>query len=157
MRRIQTTDIVPAQVLLRIAERVRTVAAQIAKRKRAPLKSSRSGGDKYNRLNIGIGKPVITQGQTSVVLTLSDVAYAFEHGGQPHPITPRNKESLSFAGTNAFKGYQIVTKYVNHPGFEAKPFLEPARRQTRQENLEDISKTSLANLRLIVTGMRRVV
>lgn len=166
-RTIQTSDIVPTKVLLGIAERVRTVAAKIAKDKHAPLKSERAGGNKYSRLNIGISAPTITSRQTSVNLTLTDVAMAFEHGGKPHPIDARNAplqfpypKGKIFAGVYTYesKGQTIIkTDHVNHPGVKARPFLEPARRKTRQKNLEDISKTSLANLRLIVTGMKRVV
>lgn len=154
-RTIQTSDIVPTSVLFNIAKRIRSVAAKIAKSKNVPLNNSNE---------IGIPAAIITKNQVSVNLTLSPKLMAFEHGSGIHgknkstyPIVPRNKEALSFAGTNAFAGYQIVTQHVEHPGVKARPFLEPAKRQTRQQNLEDIRKTSLANLRLIVTGMKRVV
>jgi len=167
-KRIQASDIVPTQVLFGIAERVRTAAAKIAKQKRAPLKSSRAGGDKYSRLNIGISQPKITQGQISVNLSMSNVALAFEYGSKPHSIDPRNKRALWFpypAG-KIYKGVTkyvkngvmgITTKHVDHLGFDAKPFLAPAKRATRKQNLEDISKASLANLRLIIAAEKRVV
>lgn len=156
MRRIQSTDIVPTQVLLNIAKRVRTVAASIANSKNVPIRSANE---------IGIRTPTITQGQVSVELTMPPKLMAFEHGSGIHskknkakyPIVPRNKESLSFAGTNEFSRWQIVTKLVMHPGVKAKPFLEPAKRKTRKQNLDDIRQTSLANLRLIISGMKRVV
>jgi hypothetical protein len=64
---------------------------------------------------------------------------------------------LVFPGTNAWEGQTIVTKVVNHPGIKARPFLEPAKRQTRQQNLSDLRAATSQNLRLIIKGMARKI
>lgn len=155
MKNIQLSDLIPTSVLMNIAKRVRTAAANIAKSKNVPLHSANE---------IGISTPTITQGRTSVNLTLSPKLMAFEKGsgihgksGAKYPITPNTMDALSFAGTNEFAGYQIVTQLVMHPGVKARPFLEPAKRATRAQNLTELRKTNLANTRLIISGMKRVV
>jgi len=44
-----------------------------------------------------------------------------------------------------------------HPGVKARPFLEPAKKQTRQENLQVIRENATKNIRLIVVGMSRKI
>jgi hypothetical protein len=89
---------------------------------------------------------------------------AFEYGSGLHgkdkakyPITAKNKPLLVFEGTNAFAGQIIKKKSVMHPGVEKRPFLDPAKKQTRQENLDDIKKETGKNIRLIIRGMKRVI
>jgi hypothetical protein len=156
MKSLQLSDLVPTQVLMNIAKRVRTVAAEIARSKNVPIKSANE---------IGIPAPKITQTRVTVFMTLPPKLTAFEYGSGLHskknpakyPITPRNAKALSFAGTNEFKGQQIITQLVMHPGVAARPFLAPAKRKTRKENLEDIRKTNLTNTSLIIKGMSRKI
>jgi hypothetical protein len=158
VKNIKASDLVPASVLLDIAKRVRKEAARIAKQKHAPLTSERSGAKgKYDPRLIHISTPRVTQNQTSVDLSLTEVAMAFEYGSNPHPINARNKPLLVFEGTNQWAGQIISIESVKHPGFKKRPFLKPAKENTRKQNLEDIRKTSLANTRLIVSAMKRVV
>lgn len=157
MRRIQSTDIVPVSVLQNIAIRTRKAIAAEAKSKRAPLIGRDSGAkNKYDPRHIKILTPRVTEGQVSIDLGFSKIALAFEHGGDPHPIDARNKPLLIFEGTNGFKGL-IRTPHVNHPGFAARPYMRAAKTRVRKANLEDLQKTTLANLRLIVSEMRREV
>jgi len=157
MKSLTISDLVPVGVLMGIAKRVRTVAAGIAKSKNVPLKSANE---------IGIPAPKVTQAQTKIELTLSPKLMAYEFGSGIHrkrgtrakyPIRPKSARALSFAGTHEFEGQQIITQLVMHPGVDARPFLEPAKRATRQKNLEDIRRTNLANTRLIIRGMARKV
>lgn len=157
MKDLSISDLVPTSALLNIAKRVRAKAAEIAKSKNVPLKSANE---------IGLPAPTTTKTRTTVSLSLSPKLAAFEWGSGIHatrgargkyPITPKNKKALSFAGTNEFAGQQIVTQLVMHPGVEKRAFLEPAKRATRKQNLEDIRKTNLANTKLIIAGMARKV
>lgn len=151
------SDLVPVSVLMTIAKRVRAKAAEIARTKGVPIRSANE---------IGIPAPKVTQSQTSVVLTLSGKLSAYEWGSGLHrtrgsaskyPITPKNGRALVFPGTHEFEGQTIITQLVMHPGIEPRPFLEPAKRATRQQNLNDIRKTNLENTRLIIRGMARKV
>lgn len=156
---LNATDIVKVSVLLKIARRIRLEAARIAKAKRAPLASERDAKNKYHANHIYIESPKITKNQIQINLSITPVAAAFEWGGEPHPISARNVPRLIFDGTNAWKGQKIWwKKTINHPGIRIrKPFLEPAKKNTRQENLEDLRKEAVGNIRLIVKGMARVV
>ena len=151
------SDLVPVSVLTKIAQRVRAKAAEIARSKNVPIRSASE---------IGIRAPQVTQSQTSIVLTLSGKLSAYEWGSGIHrtrggaakyPITPKNGRALVFPGTNEFEGQTIITPLVMHPGVSPRPFLEPAKRATRQQNLEDIRKTNLENTRLIIKGMARKI
>ena len=157
MKSMSVSDLVPISVLLGIAKRIRAKAAELARSKNVPLKSANE---------IGIPTPTTTSTRTTISLSLSPKLAAFEWGSGIHAtrgqrglykIEPRNKEALSFPGTNEFAGYQIVTQIVWHPGVEKRPFLEPAKRATRKQNLEDIRRTNLANTKLIIVGMARKV
>lgn len=151
------SDLVPISVLLNIAKRVRVAAADIARSKNVPIRTANE---------IGISAPTVSQNQTSVNLTLGKKLAAFEWGSGIHktrgtpskyPIVPKTAGALSFEGTNEFAGQHILTQLVMHPGVSPRPFLEPAKRATRQQNLEDIRKTNLENTRLIIRGMARKV
>lgn len=156
MKNVQAADLVPTAVLLNIAKRIRSAAKSIADSKNVPIRSANE---------IGIPAPRITKNTAEIQLTLSPKLMAFERGsgtkkkkgGAKYPIVPRSASALAFEGTNAFEGQYIVTKLVMHPGVSARPFLAPAKRQTRKQNLEDIRKTNLANTRLIIKSMKRVV
>ena len=157
MRNIQVSDLVPVQVLLGIAKRVRTVATEIAKSKNVPIKTANE---------IGIPPPKVTQKQTEINLTLSKKLSAFEWGSGEHRtrgnpakyiIRAKNYPLLVFEGTNEFVGKKIAVPSVMHPGVNPRPFLAPAKRQTRQQNLEDLRRTNLANTKLIIRGMARKV
>ena len=157
MKNISISDLVPASVLLGIAKRIRDAAAGIAKSKKVPLRTKNE---------IGIPAPKITQNQTQVNLTLSKKLSAFEWGSGEHrtrgtpskyTIRAKNYPLLVFEGTNAFEGKKIAVPTVQHPGVAPRPFLEPAKRATRKENLEDIRRTNLSNTRLIIKGMARKV
>jgi hypothetical protein len=148
-------DIVKPSVLLNIAKRIRAKAAEIARSKNVPLRTAN---------DIGIPAPKTTQKQIEVNLTINKKLAAFEwgsglHGNNPrkYPITPKNKPALIFPGTNQFAGQLIVTDLVMHPGIKKKPFIEPAKRQTRRQNLDDLQKESTNNIRLIVRSMARKI
>lgn len=152
---INSADIVPVKVLLGIAKRVRKVAADIAKQKNVPIRTANE---------IGILSPKVTQKQAEVSLTLSSKLLAYEYGSGVHgkkhakyPITPKNAGALVFDGTNKFAGQTIITQLVMHPGVEKRPFLDPAKKQTRQQNLKDIKDASNKSIRLIIRGMARVI
>jgi hypothetical protein len=155
-KEITATDIVPVSVLNNIAKRIRTRAAAIAKSKKAALASSRRTPNVYNPNLIGIKAPRVTKNQISIELSLDEVGMAFEKGSKAHSIRAKNKPLLKFWGTNGHN-YLVTIPEVNHPGFAKRPFLEPAKKETRQENLDDIAKASSKNIRLIVSTMKRVV
>ncbi len=152
------TELVPASVLLGIAQRIRNAAFRIAKSKNVPM---RSVGE------IVIDIPKVTQAQVAINIRLSnDRIAAFEWGSGVHRkrgtpakyiVTPKHAKSLVFPGTNAWAGQTIITKRVEHPGVKAKPFLEPAKQQTRQQNLTDLRAAVSTNIRLIVKGMARKI
>lgn len=156
MKTLTVSDLVPVTVLYNIAKRVRAEAAKIANSKNVPIKSANE---------IGITAAKITQSQTQINLTIPQKLAAYEWGsgihGKKHakyPITAKNTSTLVFMGTNAWAGVLIWwRKTIQHPGVAARPFLEPAKRATRQRNLEDIRKTNLANTKLIIRGMSRKV
>jgi len=163
------SDLVPTAVLLGIAQRVRQKAFDIATTKNVPI---RSVGE------IVIDPPKTTQAQTAVNLRFSNNRIsAFEWGSGIHRkrgtpstylIVPDKKRALWFPypegsiypgvvkyTKNGVVG--ITTQAVQHPGVAPRPFLEPAKRQTRKQNLEDIRKTNLANTKLIIRGMGRKI
>jgi len=162
-RNVKTSDIISVATMLKVAQIVRKKAAEIAKRKRAPLQSNRKTPNVYNPSLIGIKQPQTTQNQILIELTLSEVAYAFEHGSKPHPILPRNKKALAFHWDKAnpdlprLPDGRVLLHGVNHPGFQAKPFLEPAKRATAQERRKLLEEEAGKNIRTIISGMRRVV
>ena len=159
MKKAETAaDLVPVSVLMTIAKRVRARAAEIAKAKNVPLRTANE---------IGIPAPKVTQSQIQINITISPKLAAFEWGSGIHaskgtpskyPISVKNAPFLVFPGTNDFEGILVNwRKTIAHPGVAARPFLSPAKQQTRQQNLEDIRKANLANMRLIISGMKRVV
>ena len=157
MKSLQATDIVPLAVLYKIAQKIRKVAAEIGVSKTVPDMSA---------TKIGIPAPKITQNQIQISLTLNQLHSAYEWGSGIHrtrgtpakyPIVPVNAKRLVFEGTNAYEGKTIFTDLVMHPGVKARPFLEPAKRQTRQENLQTIRENATKNIRLIVVGMSRKI
>ncbi len=158
MKALTTSDIVSIETLMKIAERVREKAISIAKSKNAGGKGWRG----VNKNTVKIGIPKVTQAQAQVNITLSKAAAAYEWGSgihgknkQKYPITAKNSPTLVFMGTNAWAGTLIWwRKEVMHPGVAARPFLEPAKRATRKQNLNDIQKESSGNIRLIVKGMK---
>lgn len=163
---IQVSDIVSVSTMLKIASIIRIKAADIARRKKAPLKSDHvpgqrtgAGGDLYHPRNIGIKTPKTTQNQIIIELTLSDIAMAFETGEMnPHPITAKNVPMLRFPNDD---GGWTVVKSVNHKGFTnlvgGRPFLKPAKEQTAKERRELLEKEVGKNVRTIISGMVRVV
>ena len=157
MKSLQATDIVPLQVLYGIAQKIRKVASEIAQSKNVPDMSA---------TKIGIPAPKVTQGQIRINLTLNQLHSAYEWGSGIHrtrgtpakyPIVPVNVKYLVFEVTNAYEGQTIFTKKVMHPGVSARPFLEPAKQQTRQENLQTIRENASRNIRLIIVGMSRKI
>jgi len=154
---LQVSDIVSVKTMLEVAKIVRLKAAEIAKRVKAPLQSSRKTGNVYSPNLIGIKQPQTTKNQIVIDLTLTDVAMSFEKGGKPHQINAKNKEYLVFDGTNNFAGQMIFTKSVNHPGSPKRPFLEPAKRQTAKQRRELLEREAGRNIRTIISGMKRVV
>ncbi len=152
---LQVSDIVSVKTMLDLAKIVRMKAAGIAKGKRAALESNRKTNNVYNPSLIGIKTPQTTKNQILIDLTLSPVAMAFEHGSQPHPIDAKNAPNLVFFWER--EDVLFVGKHVNHPGFQAKPFLEPAKRATAQERRELLEKEVGKNIRTIISGMARVV
>ena len=150
------SEIVPVSVIMNIAKRIRTLAASIGQAKNVPRLDAR---------NIGIPEPKITQHQIQINLTLSRLHSAYEWGSGIHDkngahfidIYPVRAKALAFEGTHAYEGQTIVTQHVSHPGVAARPFLQPAKEQTRQQNLQDIRDAAHKNIRLIVVGMSRKV
>ena len=153
-----TSDLVPVAVLLGIARRVRDRAFAIAKTKNVPI---RSAGE------ILIDPPKTTQSQIAINIRFSNNRIAaFEWGSGIHrergtpkkyTISANKAPFLIFEGTNQFAGQRIVIPSVDHPGVKARPFLEPAKRQTRQQNLADLRATVNTNLKLIIKGMARKI
>ena len=162
---IQVSDIVSVQTMNRIAQLVRTKAAEIARQKRAPLKSDHvpgqregAGGNLYDPRLIGIKSPKTTQAQIVIDLTLSDVAMAFEYGMRPHTISARNYPYLFFPDSRT--GEWVKKKSVKHPGFKNikdRKFLAPAKEQTREERRRILKEEAGKNIRTIIRGMARVV
>ena len=153
MKSLQATDIVPLAVLYKIAQHIREVAASIGVSKNVPQMDARK---------IGIPTPKVTRGRVEISLTLNQLHSAYEWGSGVHrtrgtpakyPIVPVSAQRLVFEGTNAYEGKTIFTNLVMHPGVAARPFLEPAKKQTRQENLQTIRENATKNIRLIVVGM----
>lgn len=150
-------DFVPVSVLLDIAKMIRKQAALNAKKNKAPLQSNRKTANVYNANLIGITRPESSKDKSSVSLTLSDVAMAFEKGGKPHPIDAKNKPWLIFEGTNGRGNPLVKVKHVDHPGFGARPFLNPAITDTADEKRKKLQEASVKNIRTIISGMKRVV
>lgn len=154
MKTLTTTDIVSAGTLLKIAERIKKEARSIARTKRAGKVGKKKG-------TIVIGVPKVTQNQVQINISLTSEAAAYEYGSGIHgnnkskyPITAKNYPTLTFMGTNAWAGTLIWwRREIKHPGVAARPFLEPAKKATRQKNLEDFRKEAGDNIRLIVKGM----
>lgn len=173
MKSIGITDIVPIRVLSNIALRVRRVAAEIAKSKNVPDMDARK---------ISIGRPAVTKNQVQINITLNKLHSAYEWGSGVHRkrgtpekylIQPKpggGKKYLAFyenaRGTWDYSrgipqrhlpdGRGLFEK-VMHPGVEPRPFLEPAKRQTRQENLRELRENATKNLKLIIRGMARKI
>lgn len=155
------SDIVPQAVLTKIADR-------IAKSARAFAKGKGKGGRVARAIKIGI--PKVTQNQIQINIELdagiAPEAPAFEWGSGIHAtkrvkgyviIAPKNYPTLQFEGTNKFAGQIIRTKVVAHPGIRPQPFIEKAKMNTRQRNLDDLRKASINNMRLIVKSMAKKV
>ena len=143
-----TSDLVSVATLTKIASRIKQYALIIARTKR----SGRVG-----RLDpIVIGTPKVSQKQISINIMLDTdkvpEAAAFEWGGAGYyEISPINAEFLQFAGTNQYAGKWIKTSLVMHPPQIKRPYLEPAKRLTRQQNLADIRAEVNRNIRLIIS------
>lgn len=166
MRNITITDLVPVSVLLGIAKRIRAEAVAIARAKGLPGRVHDSKEEGITGRSIGIVEPRITTHQIELGITLNGVGAAYEWGSglratrgaaTKYPITPKNSKALVFEGTNRWKGEIIITPLVMHPGVAPRPFLEPAKRKTRQKNLQELRAANLANMRLIIRGMARKV
>ena len=156
MKSIQATDIVPLRVLLGIATRVVNTAMEIASAKNVPIEKG----------SMSISTPRTTQSATIIDILMNDVFAAYEWGSGLHrtrgtpakyPIVPVTAKSLVFEGTNDYAGQTIFTDKVMHPGVAARPFLEPAKRKTRAQNLDDIRRAGVENIKLQIRGMARKV
>lgn len=53
-----------------------------------------------------------------------------ESGSKSHIIRPKRKKALAFSGDH---GERIVRRQVRHPGYPARPFLQPAMDAKRDE------------------------
>ena len=163
MKSLKVADIVPLRVLLRIATRVVDAAMEIASAKNVPIEKG----------SMSISTPRTTQATTTIDILMNDVFAAYEWGSGIHrkskvrgapakyPIVATNYPTLQFNGTNGYPpenpGGIIRIEKVMHPGVAPRPFLEPAKRKTREQNLEDIRKASVENIKLQIRGMARKV
>lgn len=59
-----------------------------------------------------------------------------------YPIRPKNSPFLEFPGTNAFEGWLIRTKEVQHPGINAanggRGYIGPAHTEVRKQIKEEL-------------------
>jgi len=172
MKSLQATDIIPLAILYKIAQHIREVATQIGVSKNVPQMDAR---------RIGIPTPKVTQGQIEIYLTLNQLHSAYEWGSGIHRtrgtpakylIAPKEGKYLAFYENERgiwdySKGMpklhmlepdgRGLFESVMHPGVKARPFLEPAKKQTRQENLQIIRENATKNIRLIMVGMSRKI
>lgn len=177
MATLSNTQLVPVAVLLKIAERIRDTAIGIAKTKHAGTVGKR-------KTPILIGKPTVTRGQIRINLLFSKDkrrgspdAAAYEWGSGIHAtrgasgkyvISPISKRALWFPYPEA-KIYPgaikymkrgvmgITTEEVHHPGVAPRPFLEPAKKVTRQQNLRDLREASTENIRKFIVSIKKKV
>lgn len=169
MKDVSVTDLVPVKVLYDIAKRIRAQAVANARALGLPPRVHDNKEEGISGRSIGIPPARVTAKQISVDLTLNGVGLAYEFGSGLHktkkaggasgkyPITAKNSPNLVFQGTNKWKDQLIITDVVMHPGVAPRPFLEPAKRSTRAQNLEDIRRHVNGSIRLIVKGMARKV
>ena len=155
------SEIVSVAVLNRIAGRIVRAARDFARGKGR-------GGRVERAIKIGIPKVTQNQSQINIILDtgIAPEAPAFEWGSGIHAtkrvrgyvvISPNDYPTLQFEGTNKFAGQIIRTKVVLHPGIKPQPFLEPAKKLTREQNLADIRNDVSKNMRLIIKGMARKI
>jgi len=114
---------------------------------------------------IGVGKAQKSSNgnfeiDITVDLKVAPHAAAFEYGsgergerGEKYIIEPSEKEALAFAwtpdkipwGSPKFIGLgtddKFLFRYVEHPGVEAKPYLQPAIEETRQGFVNALRQT----------------
>jgi hypothetical protein len=141
-------DIVPQEVLVKIANRVARAARNNAKAFSSRIPRA-----------IKVGTVSSTKQTASITIWLdTDIApqaAAFEHGADPHVITARNAPLLVFMGTNDWAGQIIRKKSVNHPGIAPRPYLQPAKDDTREQNREELRAAVGRNMRLAIRGLAR--
>ncbi len=144
-------DLVPQGVLIRIANRIANSARQYARK---------SGSTRIPKA-IKVGNVNATQLTASISIILdtsiAPQAMIFEKGAKPHSIDAKNAPNLVFEGTNMFAGQLIITPHVNHPGMAARPFLQPAKDNNRQKNLDDLREAVGRNMRLQIRGMAKKI
>lgn len=167
MRNISVTDLVPVKVLYDIAKRIRAQAVTVARSKGLPPRVHDGKEEGISGRSIGILPAKITSSQIEIGLTLNGVGLAYEYGSGVHKTKksfgapgryhmPKSAGAVMvFPGTNKWRGETIIAESVMHPGVAPRPFLEPAKRATRSQNLEEIRRTNLENMKLIIKGMAR--
>lgn len=169
VQNLTVNDLVSVKTLLAVAKMIRVEAAKVAKSKRAPLQSNRIVKNVYNPNLIGITAPQSSKDQSSVGLTLSEVAMAFEYGsgkhagGDTYPIVPKNKKILAFHWDKAHPDIprlpdgRVMLGHVDHPGVAARPFMKDAVKNTREERLKLLRQETEKNIRRSLIAMKRVV
>lgn len=143
------SDIVPHEILIRIANRIASSARQFA----------RQTGSTRIPKSIKVGTVHATS-QTATVNILVDTGIApqamvFEKGADPHVIQAKNAPLLIFPGTNEFAGQIIHIQKVNHPGMAPRPFIQPAKESTRDRNRQELREAVGRNVRLVVRRMAK--
>jgi hypothetical protein len=182
MKKITATDIVPLSVLYNIAKRVRTAAAAIAKSKNVPRTDARTIGIPVGKVTQNQAKVNLTLNEVSAAYEWGSGIHrksSVRGGPAKYKISPKKPGgALAFyenaAGTWDYGGGMPQMRVsdlkgapegddrglffsVMHPGVKARPFLQPAKEQTRQANLKELRENSTKNIRLIIVGMSRKV
>jgi hypothetical protein len=142
------SDLVPQEVMVRIANRI--------------AKSARGFARKYSSRipkAIKVGKVNATQRTASISIlidtSIAPQAMAFEHGAEPHLIYAKNKPNLVFYWENM--DTLFIGPKVNHPGIQPRPFMKPAKDAHREQNLKDLREAVGRNMRLQIRTMAKKV
>ena len=110
------------------------------------IKKSAFNIESQAKKNLASNKSVVTghlrrgiatkMGDLEATIHTSNVKYAVivEKGSKAHVIRPKNKKALYW------KGAKRPVKLVNHPGSEAKPYLEPAFESEKDKFIENLKE-----------------
>jgi hypothetical protein len=142
------SDLVPQEVMIRIANRIARSARGFARKYSTRIPKA-----------IKVGNVNSTQRTASISIlidtSIAPQAMAFEHGADPHVIYAKNKPNLVFYWENM--DTLFVGPKVNHPGIEPRPFMQPAKDAHREQNLQDLREAVGRNVRLQIRTMAKKV
>lgn len=155
MKNITVNDIVPQNVLLKIANRIAQSARGFA----------RGVGSTRIPKSIKVGNVNATKTTASISImidtTIAPQALIFERGAKAHPIDAENFPTLQFHGTNGFPlenpGGIIRIAHVNHPGMARRPFIKPAVDKHKDQNKREIKEAVGDGIRLAVRSMAKTI